>query len=178
MKSLPRIGSQLVRFSVLAATLGANFGLAQSPDDPPIPKGPPAVLRSVKMISDAEGPALEIVSTRRPFPRFNSSTARPGWSSIFLTPKFSCRGSGSSGQRASNSRAHESVSAVAAGGPDRRRPGASRRLQQRRQRSAFAGAHASHGRGAAENRNALRVRFHQREQSRSSCRSAREAQAR
>lgn len=57
-----------MRFSVLAATLGANLGLAQSPDDPPIPKGPPAVLRSVKMISDAEGPALEIVSTQAPVP--------------------------------------------------------------------------------------------------------------
>jgi hypothetical protein len=68
MKSLPRIGFQLVRFSVLAATLGAIFGLAQSPDDPPIPKGPPAVLRSVKMISDAEGPALEIVSSQAPVP--------------------------------------------------------------------------------------------------------------
>jgi hypothetical protein len=68
MKSLPRIRSQLVRFSVLAATLGVNFGLAQSPDDPPIPKGPPALLRSVKMISDAEGPALEIVSTQAPVP--------------------------------------------------------------------------------------------------------------
>ncbi len=68
MKSLPRIGSQFVWFSVLAAMLGANFGLAQSPDDPPIPKGPPAVLRSVKMISDAEGPALEIVSSQAPVP--------------------------------------------------------------------------------------------------------------
>ncbi len=57
-----------MRFSVLAAMLGANFGLAQSPDDPPIPKGPPAVLRSVKMISDAEGPALEIVSSQTPVP--------------------------------------------------------------------------------------------------------------
>jgi hypothetical protein len=68
MKSLPRIGSQFVWFSVLAAMLGANFGLAQSPDDPPIPKGPPAILRSVKMISDAEGPALEIVSSQAPVP--------------------------------------------------------------------------------------------------------------
>ncbi len=55
-------------FSVLAAMLGANFALAQSPDDPPIPKGPPAVLRSVKMISDAGGPALEIVSSQAPVP--------------------------------------------------------------------------------------------------------------
>ena len=65
---LPRIGSQIVWFSVLAAMLGANFALAQSPDDPPIPKGPPAVLRSVKMISDAGGPALEIVSSQAPVP--------------------------------------------------------------------------------------------------------------
>ena len=68
MKSLPRIGCQFVWFSLLAATLGAGFGLAQTPDDPPIPKGPPAILRSVKMISDAEGPALEIVSSEAPQP--------------------------------------------------------------------------------------------------------------
>ncbi len=66
MKSLPRIGCQLVWFSLLAATLGAGFGQAQTPDDPPIHKGPPAVLRSVKMISDAEGPALEIISSQTP----------------------------------------------------------------------------------------------------------------
>jgi hypothetical protein len=63
---LPRIGCQLVRFSVLAATLGASFGLAQTPDDPPVRKGPAAVLRSVKVISDAEGPALEIISSQTP----------------------------------------------------------------------------------------------------------------
>ena len=51
---------------LLAATLGASFGLAQTPDDPPIRKGPAAVLQSVKMISDAEGPALEIVSSQAP----------------------------------------------------------------------------------------------------------------
>ncbi len=65
---MPRIGRQFVRFSLLAATLGASLGLAQTPDDPPRPKGPAAVLRSVKMISDAEGPALEIVSSRIPVP--------------------------------------------------------------------------------------------------------------
>jgi hypothetical protein len=63
---LPRIGCQLVRFSLLAATLGASFSLAQTPDDPPIHNGPPAVLRSVKMISDADGPALEIISSQTP----------------------------------------------------------------------------------------------------------------
>src|SRR5450631_2626256 len=68
MKSLPRIGCQFVWFSLLAATLGASFCLAQSPDDPPIPKGPAAVLRSVKMISDTEGPALEIISSQAPEP--------------------------------------------------------------------------------------------------------------
>ncbi len=65
---MPRIGRQLVWYSVLAATLGAGFGLAQSPDDPPVPKGPAASLRSVKMISDAEGPALEIISSQTPDP--------------------------------------------------------------------------------------------------------------
>jgi hypothetical protein len=68
MKSLPRIGRQIVRVGLLAATLGACFGLAQTPDDPPIPKGPPAVLRSVKMVSDAEGPALEIISSQASVP--------------------------------------------------------------------------------------------------------------
>jgi len=55
-------------FALLAAALSASFGLAQSPDDPPIPKGPAAIVRSVKMISDAEGPALEIISSQTPAP--------------------------------------------------------------------------------------------------------------
>jgi hypothetical protein len=45
MKSLPRIGCQFLWSSLLVATLGAAFGLAQTPDDPPNPKGPPAILR-------------------------------------------------------------------------------------------------------------------------------------
>jgi hypothetical protein len=53
-----------VRFFLLAATLGASFSLAQTPDDPPVHHGPPAVLQSVKMISDADGPALEIISNQ------------------------------------------------------------------------------------------------------------------
>lgn len=65
---MPRIGCQLVRFFLVAATLGVSFGLAQTPDDPPPHKGPAAVLRSVKMISDAEGPALEIISSQTPEP--------------------------------------------------------------------------------------------------------------
>ncbi|MGH9503293.1 MAG: AMIN domain-containing protein [Terriglobales bacterium] len=68
MKSLPCFGRQFVWSSLLAASLGASIGLAQTPDDPPIPKGPPALVRSVKMISDAEGPALEIVSSQAPEP--------------------------------------------------------------------------------------------------------------
>jgi AMIN domain len=63
---LPRIGCQFVRFSLLAATLGASLGVAQTPDDPPVHQGPPAVLQSVKMISDADGPALEIISNQPP----------------------------------------------------------------------------------------------------------------
>ena len=65
---MPRIGCQFLWSSLLVATLGAAFGLAQTPDDPPNPKGPPAILRSVKMISDAEGTALEIVSSQAPQP--------------------------------------------------------------------------------------------------------------
>ncbi len=63
---MPRIGCQFVWFSLLAATLGASVGLAQTPDDPPPHQGPPAVLQSVKMISDADGPALEIISNQPP----------------------------------------------------------------------------------------------------------------
>ncbi len=63
---MPRIGCQFVWSSLLAATLGASVGLAQTPDDPPPHQGPPAVLQSVKMISDADGPALEIISNQPP----------------------------------------------------------------------------------------------------------------
>lgn len=63
---MPRIGCQFVWFSLLAATLGASVGRAQTPDDPPPHQGPPAVLQSVKMISDADGPALEIISNQPP----------------------------------------------------------------------------------------------------------------
>jgi hypothetical protein len=63
---LPRVGCQFVWFSLLAATLGASVGLAQTPDDPPPHQGPPSVLQSVKMISDADGPALEIISNQPP----------------------------------------------------------------------------------------------------------------
>jgi AMIN domain len=66
VKPLPRVGCQFVWFSLLAATLGASVGLAQTPDDPPPHQGPPAVLQSVKMISDADGPALEIISNQPP----------------------------------------------------------------------------------------------------------------
>jgi hypothetical protein len=69
MTSLPRFGRQFVCvFSLLAVTLGASVSLAQTPDDPPVHKGPPATLRSVKMISDAQGPALEIVSSENIVP--------------------------------------------------------------------------------------------------------------
>ena len=68
MKSVSRIGRRLVRLSLFAATLCAPFSRAQSPDDPPIPKGPAAMVRSVKMISDVGGPALEIVSSETAVP--------------------------------------------------------------------------------------------------------------
>jgi AMIN domain len=63
---LPRIGCHLARLCLLAATLGAGAGLAQTPDDPPVHKGPAAILRSVKMVADADGPALEIISSQTP----------------------------------------------------------------------------------------------------------------
>lgn len=57
-----------MRILLLAVALGAALALAQTPDDPPVPKGPAAILQSVKMISDAEGPALEIISSQPPDP--------------------------------------------------------------------------------------------------------------
>jgi len=73
MKSLPRIGCAFFRLLLLAGSLGAGFCLAQSPSDKPehgsaaapVPRAVvlrAAILRSVKVISDAEGPAVEIVT--------------------------------------------------------------------------------------------------------------------
>jgi len=75
MKSLPRIGCGFLRLLLWAGALGASFGLAQSPSAKPkqgsadmvarvtILRTPrAAVLRSVKVISDTEGPAVEIVT--------------------------------------------------------------------------------------------------------------------
>jgi hypothetical protein len=86
MKSLPRIGPEFYRHLLLAGALGAGFCLAQSPSTTP-QQGSPAllpsimapsitapgitvlrtpravILRSVKVISAAEGPALEIVTS-------------------------------------------------------------------------------------------------------------------
>ncbi len=74
MKSLPRIGGEFFRLLLLAGALGAGFCLAESPSAKPnvsaavtIQRTPilrPVILRSVKVISDAEGPAVEIVNTR------------------------------------------------------------------------------------------------------------------
>ncbi len=60
MKSLSRIGCQVFRLLLLAEALGAGFGLAQSPASPK--QGSAVILRSVKVISDAEGPAVEILT--------------------------------------------------------------------------------------------------------------------
>jgi hypothetical protein len=60
MKSLPRIGCQIFRLLLLAEALGAGFGLAQSLASPK--QGSAVILRSVKVISDAEGPAVEILT--------------------------------------------------------------------------------------------------------------------
>jgi hypothetical protein len=62
MKSLPRIGCEFLRLLLLAGALGAGFGLAQPSSAHP-KHGPAAVLRSVRMMSDAEGPALEIITS-------------------------------------------------------------------------------------------------------------------
>jgi len=73
---LPSTGCKLIRFSLLSVALGASFGLAQSPS--PAPKhGAAAVLRSVKVISDAKGPALEIISSQVPTPTIESLDSPP-----------------------------------------------------------------------------------------------------
>jgi len=78
MKSLPRIGCQTFRLSLLAGLLGAGVGLAQSPSASPRPKpGSSALLRSVKVVSDAEGPAVEIISSQAPTPTIESLESPP-----------------------------------------------------------------------------------------------------
>jgi hypothetical protein len=64
MKSLLRIGRECFLLFPLAGALGTSFGQAQPP--PAKPKhgsATAAVLRSVKVISDAEGPAVEIITS-------------------------------------------------------------------------------------------------------------------
>ena len=162
MKSLPRIGCQFVWSSLLVATLGAGAGLAQTPDDLPVPKGPAAILRSVKMISDAEGPALEIISSQTPQPAIEFLDSPPRLvidlpHTMDRVPNKRIAG----GQRAGERGAHKPVSADAAGGPRGRGPGPSRGLQQRHPGSTAADSHAPHGRGPAEHRDSLRPCFHQ-----------------
>ena len=78
MKFLPRIGCQVPRWEalwllLLMATLGATSGSAQSASPSPSPRQRPTViLRWVKMISDGEGTALEIISTRALNPTIQS----------------------------------------------------------------------------------------------------------
>ena len=76
MKSLPRISCQLVRLLLLAGALGASFGLAQSPSAAPR-QGSATVLRSVKVISDADGPAVEIISSHALNPTIQSLESPP-----------------------------------------------------------------------------------------------------
>src|SRR5207237_4425974 len=64
------------RFSLLSGSLGASFGLAQPPSPPP-KTAAAAVLRSVKVISDAKGPALEIISSQVPTPTIESLDSPP-----------------------------------------------------------------------------------------------------
>jgi hypothetical protein len=64
MKSLPRISCEFFRLLLVAGALGAGFGLAQS-SSAHSKHGPAAaaVLRSVRVTSDAEGPAVEIITS-------------------------------------------------------------------------------------------------------------------
>ncbi len=78
MKSLLRIGRHIFRLSLLAGLLGAGLGLAQSPSASTGPNpGAAAILRSVKVISDAEGPAIEIISSQAPSPAIESLESPP-----------------------------------------------------------------------------------------------------
>jgi AMIN domain len=78
MKPLPRIGCQPVHILLLVGALGGGFCLARSPSTPPGPKqGSAGMLRSVKVISDAEGPALEIVSSHAMNPAVESRDSPP-----------------------------------------------------------------------------------------------------
>jgi len=81
---VPRIGCQVVRLLLLAELLGAGFGLAQSPSalSPPssakpgsakpnsakpnsAPSNSVALLGSVRVMNDAQGLAVEIVTTSK-----------------------------------------------------------------------------------------------------------------
>jgi AMIN domain len=78
MKFLPRIGCQALWISLLLGTLGAISSRAQSPADfPSLKHTSAAILRSVKVISDGEGPALEIISTRALHPTIQSLVSPP-----------------------------------------------------------------------------------------------------
>ena len=75
---MPRIACQIFRLSLLVGSLGAALGLAQSSPASPGPKpGSAAILRSVKVISDAEGPAVEIISSQPPNPTIESLESPP-----------------------------------------------------------------------------------------------------
>ena len=74
MKYLGRIGCELFGLMLLAGLLGTVLCLAQSPSatspslkSPSVKSRhgspPAAILRSVKVITDAEGPAIEIVTS-------------------------------------------------------------------------------------------------------------------
>ena len=83
MKFLPRIGWQVSRWdavwlSLLIGTLSAISSPAQSLSDSPRTRPrSAAILRSVKVISDAEGLALEIISTRALDPTIQSLDSPP-----------------------------------------------------------------------------------------------------
>jgi hypothetical protein len=78
MKFLPRIGCQALWISLLMGTPGAISSRAQSlSDSPRLKHTSAAILRSVKVISDGEGPALEIISTRALNPTIQSLDSPP-----------------------------------------------------------------------------------------------------
>jgi hypothetical protein len=77
MTSLSRFACQIFRLSLLVGSLGA-LGLAQSsPASPGSKPGTAAILRSVKVISDTEGPAVEIVSSQPPNATIQSLESPP-----------------------------------------------------------------------------------------------------
>jgi hypothetical protein len=76
MKSLLRIGSQLIVLLLLGGILAPNSG-GQSPPHGNQPPAKAAIVRSVRVISDKDGPAVEIISNRPIVPTIEKLDSPP-----------------------------------------------------------------------------------------------------